>query len=87
MAVQEAYDSRGREAWLLGDIPAVKKAFPRAKDGLLHAYINDSICGTWEHLADTVFKGGRQALIKEGWQSIGREKSIWAEKNHASYGY
>ncbi|NLE24846.1 MAG: hypothetical protein GX625_05800, partial [Clostridiaceae bacterium] len=42
------------EAWLLGDIRAVKKAFPRAKDNVLTAYENDSICGTWERLADAI---------------------------------
>ncbi|MBA3755860.1 MAG: hypothetical protein H0X02_06375, partial [Nitrosomonas sp.] len=42
------------EAWFLGDIPALKKAYPKAKDAVLNAYQNDSICGTWEKLADAV---------------------------------
>ena len=40
------------EAWFLGDIPAIKAAYPKAKDAVLNAYTNDSICGTWECLAE-----------------------------------
>lgn len=67
------------EAWFLGDILAVKKAYPKAKDAVLNAYNNDSICGTWEKLADAVYPGGAQALSKKGWQAVGAEKSKWAE--------
>ena len=66
------------EVWLLGDIPAVKKAYPQARDAVLNGYGNDSICGTWELLADAVVSGGSTALEKRGWQAVGREKSIWA---------
>jgi len=68
------------EAWLLGDIPAIKAAYPKAKDALLNTYINDSICGTWETLADAVYSGGSQALSTLGWQAVGAEKSKWAER-------
>lgn len=68
------------EAWFLGDIPAVKSAYPNAKDAVLNAYSNDSICGTWEKLADAVYRGGSAALSKKGWQSVGSEKTKWAEK-------
>ncbi len=67
------------EAWLLGDIPAIKKAYPKAKNSVLSAYINDEICGSWERLADAVYKDGSQALSKLGWQYIGAEKSVWAK--------
>lgn len=67
------------EAWLLGDIPAVKSAYPKAKEDLLNGYQNDAICGTWELLADAVYRGGSSALRKKGWQAVGREKSDWAE--------
>ena len=67
------------EAWLLGDIPAIKTAYPRAKDNILDSYQNDAICGTWELLADAVFIKGSGALKKRGWQAVGREKSAWAE--------
>lgn len=68
------------EAWYLGDIPAVKSAYPKAKDAVLNAYVNDSICGTWERLADAVYNGGSTALSAKGWQAVGAEKSQWAEK-------
>jgi hypothetical protein len=68
------------EAWFLGDIPAVKSAYPRAKDVVLNGYVNDSICGTWEKLADAVFPGGASKLSAKGWQAVGKEKSVWAEK-------
>ncbi len=68
------------EAWLLGDIPAVKAAYPNAKDNILRNYENDSICGTWELLADAVFSGGASGLKNKGWQVTGTEKSRWSEK-------
>lgn len=68
------------EAWFLGDIPAIKTAYPKAKDAVLNTYVNDSICGTWEKLADAVFPGGSMALSIKGWQGIGAEKSAWADK-------
>ena len=67
------------EAWVLGDLHAVKAAYPKAKDAVLHSYMNDSICGTWEKLADAVYPGGSSTLSKKGWQVIGAEKSKWAE--------
>lgn len=66
------------EAWLLGDLPAIKKAYPNAKQRVLREYINDSICGTWEKLADAVYPGGARMLSDLGWQAIGAEKSRWA---------
>ena len=68
------------EAWFLGDSAAVKTAYPKAKDAILQAYKNDSICGTWECLADALFPGGSQALLAKGWQAIGAEKSTWSER-------
>lgn len=68
------------EAWLLGDVPALRKAYPKAKDAVLKGYVNDSICGTWEILANAVFPGGVGALSSKGWQAVGAEKSTWAEK-------
>lgn len=66
------------EAWYLGDIEAIRKAYPSAALSILHSYRNDSICGTWELLADAVYKGGHRRLKKLGWQSVGKEKSQWA---------
>jgi hypothetical protein len=68
------------EAWFLGDLNAIKAAYPSAKNTVLSAYINDSICGTWEKLADAIYKGGATALSAKGWQAVGMEKSRWAEK-------
>ena len=67
------------EAWYLGDLNAIKKAYPRAKSNILSGYKNDSICGTWELLADAIYKGGCKTLLKKGWQAVGEQKSIWAK--------
>ena len=66
------------EAWFLGDMKAVKTAYPLADDHVLSSYVNDSICGTWELLADAVFPGGSKKLAEKGWQMVGSEKSRWA---------
>lgn len=68
------------EAWFLGDIPAIKAAYPKAIDHVLISYKNDAICGTWEKLADAVYPGGAKALSAQGWRAVGAEKSNWAEK-------
>jgi hypothetical protein len=68
------------EAWFLGDLPAIKVAYPKAKDVVLNAYLSDSICGTWEHLVDALYPGGSHKLSAQGWQQIGTEKAAWAEK-------
>jgi len=67
------------EAWYLGDLSAVKTAYPKANDKVLKSYVNDSICGTWEKLADAVFPGGARSLCQLGGQTIGKEKSNWAK--------
>lgn len=68
------------ESWFLGDISAVKMAYPNARMPILNSYKNDSVCGTWECLADAVFPGGAKALSAKGWQTIGAEKSKWSER-------
>lgn len=68
------------EAWLLGDHNAVKVAYPHAKDQILNTYVQDSICGTWEKLADAVYNGGAQKLKQLGWPYTGQAKCEWAEK-------
>jgi predicted DNA-binding protein (UPF0251 family) len=67
------------EAWYLGDIKAIKQAYVHAKMSVLNSYVNDSICGTWELLADALYNGGHTALKKNGWQAIGAEKTKWAQ--------
>lgn len=72
------------EAWLLGDRSAIKAAYPKSKDNVLDSYAQDSICGTWERMADAVYPGGSAALRKLGWPHIGETKCEWA-KNIAPY--
>jgi hypothetical protein len=67
------------EAWYLGDLNAVRKAYPKAIEKILKRYKNDSICGTWETLADAVYNGGHKALASKGWQAVGKQKFIWAK--------
>ena len=66
------------EAWLLGDRTAVREAYPEAKVPVLNAYEQDSICGTWERLADAVHPGGSMRLKRAGWPEAGRAKCEWA---------
>lgn len=70
------------EAWLLGDEEAVTMAYPQAKRAILHKYKQDSICGTWEVLADAVYPGGISKLKKSssGYMGIGEEKCEWAKR-------
>ena len=68
------------EAWYLGDLGAVMRAYPRAKRNALKGYAQDSICGTWELLADAVYPGGASAIKKAGWPLPGQIKYQWAEK-------
>lgn len=68
------------EAWLLGDFAAIKAAYPKCDNSILGKYSNDSICGTWELLADAIYPGGSSNLKRKGWCSIGEEKSAWATK-------
>lgn len=68
------------EAWFLGDLNAIRSAYSRAKEAVLNSYVSDSICGTWETLADAVYPGGAKRLSALGWQAVGAEKSTWAER-------
>jgi hypothetical protein len=68
------------EAWYFGDREALLSAYPNANKSILEHYQQDSICGTWERLADALYPGGSQALKNAGWPSPGQEKCKWAEK-------
>lgn len=68
------------EAWYLGDSHALLEAYPRAKKVVLAAYVQDTVCGTWELLADAVHPGGSAAIKKVGWPLPGQIKHDWAEK-------
>ena len=85
------------EAWLLGDCEALVSAYPNAKRQLLSKYVSDSIIGTWEYLADVVYKGGVQALKRNAtsYYEIGMFKCECADRigqrmdltNNASYSF
>jgi hypothetical protein len=68
------------EAWYFGDREALLAAYPKAKVDVLGRYVQDSICGTWELLADALFKGGSAAIRKDGWPLPGQVKHEWAKK-------
>ncbi len=68
------------EAWFLGDRHALLSAYPSAKKSFIDHYKQDSVCGTWEKLADIIYPGGSKALKKIGWPGTGMEKCKWAEK-------
>lgn len=70
------------EAWLLGDEAAIKTAYPNAKLNHLKNYKQDSICGTWEILAEIVFEGGMKKFAEEcpTYVEAGTVKCEWAEK-------
>lgn len=68
------------EAWLMGDRKAVKCAYPGVNESILDSYSQDSICGTWEKLADAVYPGGSKKIKKLGYPEIGKVKCEWAEK-------
>ncbi len=68
------------EAWLLGDRKAVEAAYPEAESKILDNYHQDSICGTWEVLADAIYPGGSTKLKRLGFPHTGMAKCEWAEK-------
>ncbi len=68
------------EAWLLGDIAAIKKAYLNTNDKFLNDYQNDTICGTWELLADAIYVGGAKKLKNQPWYVIGQIKCEWAKQ-------
>ena len=68
------------EAWFLGDRNALKAAYPNAREVVLDAYVQDSICGTWEVLADAIDARGSTRLKKVGYPTVGRVKCDWARE-------
>ena len=68
------------EAWYLGDRQSILQAYPRAKRDVIGRYAQDTVCGTWELLADAVYPGGSAAIKKTGWPLPGQIKHEWAEK-------
>ena len=68
------------EAWLLGDEAAIISAYPNARMQPIKNYKQDSICGTWEVLADALYRGGHAKLRQSSpyYGEIGRLKCEWA---------
>lgn len=72
------------EAWMLGDFDAIVKAYPKQKDRILSKYTQynqDSICGTWEVLADLLTKNGLKEFRTRNptFAEIGKSKYEWAD--------
>lgn len=55
------------EAFYLGDLKAIKRAYPEADMDIARGYTPDSICGTWEKFGEVINDGGGN-------------KVAWAEK-------
>jgi len=67
------------ESWYLGDRKALLQAYPKAKAQILNGYQQDSVCGTWELLADAIYPGGAKSIKAKGWPLPGKIKHKWAE--------
>jgi hypothetical protein len=68
------------EAWYFGDQAAIRSAYPKARAAVLSKYVQDSVCGTWEILADATHPGGSKAISKIGWMAAGQIKHEWATR-------
>lgn len=71
------------EAWLLGDMEAIKEAYPGARIQYIRKYEQDAICETWEVLADVVYPHGLSRLKRKAdgnYYEIGKAKCEWADK-------
>jgi hypothetical protein len=68
------------EAWYLGDRAAPQRAYPKARMRALDQYMQDSICGTWELVAEALHPGGSLAIRRAGWPLPGQIKHEWADR-------
>jgi hypothetical protein len=68
------------EAWYLGDRVALAEAYPKMRIDVLRRYQQDTVCQTWELLADAVYPGGAKAIKDAGWPLPGQMKHQWAER-------
>lgn len=46
------------EAFYLGDLKAIQRAYPNADMHLARAYVPDSVCGTWEKFGEVIGDDG-----------------------------
>lgn len=68
------------EAWYLGDRAALLAAYPKARRPVLDRYVQDTVCETWELLADAIHPGGSADIKKVGFPYSGQVKHAWAER-------
>lgn len=71
------------EAWLLGDVDAIETAYPNVKKKFIEAYEQDSLCDTWQVLAEAIYPGGLKKLRKtaqNSYSEIGKAKCEWARR-------
>lgn len=68
------------ESWLLGDFQAIARAYPKADRSRMQHYQQDSVCGTWQILAEVLLQEDAQRLIEIGYPAVGQYKSEWAQK-------
>jgi hypothetical protein len=68
------------EAWYLGDMEAVRAAYPNLKGRALEGYAQDACVGTWELLAEAVYPGGSTKLRTTGYAQTGALKCEWAQQ-------
>ena len=68
------------EAWYFGDRAALLSAYPRARREILDRYAQDSVCSTWELLADAIHPGGSAQIMTVGYPFAGQIKHAWAER-------
>jgi len=66
------------EAWFLADKNSILTAYPNANEVLHGSYVQDSICGTWEHLAG-VLNSNIFSFPKRDRRAL-KEKCEWAKK-------
>jgi hypothetical protein len=66
------------EAWYFGDEVAILEAYPKANMKIIRNYVPDSICDTWETLADAIVVGGRDTVMRIGGPHAGDYKHEWA---------
>lgn len=74
------------EAWLLGDRQALLAAYPKAKKDVLARYRQDSICGTWEVLANAIHPGGHAAIQKAWLAAAGAGQACVGRKDRSADG-
>lgn len=67
------------EAWYLGDWPALKRAFPKARKTQWRKYRQDTVCGTWEIFQQII----QDSLERKPYwgQKIGVELGVDEESN------